>query len=265
MAKVIGIISIKGGVGKTTTVVSLAKILANEYKQRVLVIDANFSAPNLRIYLGLEEPKQGIHQMLQESAEIEDVVYSTAYGFNILPAKLNNERPTKVSALPEYIERLRSGYDFILIDSSHNVNIEILATIRSSDELFVVVNPDYATLSCTLRAIKIANENDVSVSGVIANKIYGSRNEVGFKEIENIIGSKIVGIVPYHLDIHESVLKRVPLDFGGRKKYAREFSEIAKFIVLSKDPSKKLKFRKTFRKNIAQKNRAKIVREIGCR
>ena len=68
MGKSIGVISIKGGVGKTTSVCNLANVLSNVYKQKVLVVDANFSAPNLRIYLGLEEPEVGIHEVLRGNA-----------------------------------------------------------------------------------------------------------------------------------------------------------------------------------------------------
>ena len=47
MGKVLGVISIKGGVGKTTLVSNLGASLANDFKKKVLLIDANFNAPNL--------------------------------------------------------------------------------------------------------------------------------------------------------------------------------------------------------------------------
>tara|TARA_Y100000310_G_scaffold253607_1_gene260502 strand:- start:625 stop:1413 length:789 start_codon:yes stop_codon:yes gene_type:complete len=261
MTKVIGVISVKGGVGKTTVVVNLANVLANVCKQRVLVVDANFSAPNLRLYLGLEEPKKGIHEVLQGSADLNEAIYNTSYGFHILPARLNNKCPTKVSSLGNFIDELREYYDFILIDSSPNVNAEILATVKASDDLFMVVNPDYATLSCTLCAIKIAKENRVPIEGIIVNKVYGNKNEVSFKDIEEITDSKIIAIIPHHLDIHESVLKRIPLKFNKRKEYSREYSELAKFMILCKNPSEKVKLKRSLVKTISQKNRLKILKK----
>ena len=47
MSKTIGLIAIKGGVGKTTISASLASDLVNHYGKKVLLVDANYSAPNL--------------------------------------------------------------------------------------------------------------------------------------------------------------------------------------------------------------------------
>lgn len=64
MGKVIGVISIKGGVGKTTVVSNLGATLAYEFGKKVLVIDANFSAANLGLHLGIVDPEITIHDVL---------------------------------------------------------------------------------------------------------------------------------------------------------------------------------------------------------
>ena len=46
-------VSIKGGVGKTTLALETASSLANDFDKKVLLVDANFSAPNLGLYLDL--------------------------------------------------------------------------------------------------------------------------------------------------------------------------------------------------------------------
>ena len=54
----IGVISIKGGVGKTTAVSNLGTVMANTFGKKVLLVDANFSAPNLGLHLGVVNPKR---------------------------------------------------------------------------------------------------------------------------------------------------------------------------------------------------------------
>jgi|TARA_Y100000310_G_scaffold243188_1_gene247627 MinD-like ATPase involved in chromosome partitioning or flagellar assembly len=261
MGKAIGIISIKGGTGKTTSVVNLANILTKIYKQKVLIVDANFSAPNLRLHLGLGEPRTGIHEMLQEIVKPNEAIYSTSYGFNILPAKLNNKKPTKVSSLKEYIEDLKDCYDFILIDSSPNINAEILAAINSSDSLIMIINPDYSSLSCLLNAIKIAKLNKIPIDGLIINKKYNSKNEVSFNDIEKTTGENIIAVIPHHIDIHEAVLKRIPLEINQRKEYSKEYLELAKFMILLSNATSKIKLKNFILKTISQKNRKRILKE----
>ena len=51
----IAFVSIKGGVGKTTLALETASALANDFGKKVLLVDANFSAPNVGLYLDLTD------------------------------------------------------------------------------------------------------------------------------------------------------------------------------------------------------------------
>ena len=170
---------------------------------------------------------------------------------------MNNNKPTKVSDLKEHIDLLKTDYDFILIDSSPNVNAEIVAAAKASDSLVMIVSPDYASISCILKAIFISKENGVKIDGIILNKVVNSKHEVKSEEVEEITGLKVIGVVPYHKDVHESNLKRVCLPAKGRKSYNKEYSEIAKYMVLKENPSTKLKFGAGTK--IQYKNRKKLV------
>ena len=87
-AKTIGIISIKGGVGKTTTVINLETSLANDYGKKVLVVDANFSSPNIGLHLGNIEHKVTLHDVLKNKVNITKSVYSHEFGFHFIPSSL---------------------------------------------------------------------------------------------------------------------------------------------------------------------------------
>lgn len=54
--KVISIVNLKGGVGKTVTAVNMAAILATEHNKRVLVIDADPQANATRFFGAQDAP-----------------------------------------------------------------------------------------------------------------------------------------------------------------------------------------------------------------
>ena len=153
MSRTIGIISIKGGVGKTTVASSLATDLANHHKQNVLLVDGNFSAPNLGLHMDIVEPKKTIHHVLDKKAKIQSAIHNK-FGVDVIPGSYTFQGNLNVLKLKDRIKKLNSSYDFIIIDSSPTLNEEILSTMLASDNLFVVSTPDYPTLSCSLRAAK---------------------------------------------------------------------------------------------------------------
>ena len=192
--KIIGVVSIKGGVGKTTAVANLATALA-ELGKKVLAVDANFTAPNLGIHVGIVKQEHTIHDALKGRVDISKAISKTNAGFDLIPASLLAP-DVDVFRLKRKLQPLKEVYDVILIDSSPNLNDEILATMIASDELLVVSSPDYPTLSCTMHAVKVAKEKKVPITGLILNRARDKKYELSIDEIEEATGIPVIFLLP---------------------------------------------------------------------
>jgi septum site-determining protein MinD len=210
MTKVLGIIAIKGGVGKTTTSANVGAALSDEFMKRVLIVDANFSAPNLGLHLGIVKPEYTLHDVLSDKIDIADAIIKHEYGFDVLPASLV---PKKINPykLKNRLEKIKSEYDYIILDSSPTMNEEILSTMIASDELLVVTTPDYPTLSCTLQAINVAKKKKTNISGLIINKIRNKKFELQLDEIEQATSVPVLAMLPDDVKVLQSLSTTMPL------------------------------------------------------
>jgi MinD-like ATPase involved in chromosome partitioning or flagellar assembly len=247
MAKVIGIISIKGGVGKTSVVSSLGASIARDFNRKVLLIDANFSSPHLAWQNGIAEPEVTIHHVLDGKANIKDAIYPTEHGFDILPGA---PIYTKIdfSRLSEKIRDLRRRYDIILIDSSPNLNDEVLATMMASDELIVITTPDHVTLNSTLRAVKIAKEKRTPILGIVLNKVYGKDFEISLADIEKVSGCDVLAVLPHEIHIAEALSQSKPSTLHKNTLSTEEFKKLAASLIgeIYKESGVKGFFRRLF-------------------
>ena len=80
----IAVASGKGGVGKTSFVINLALSLVNS-GQRTVIFDADLGLANVDVMLGLS-PKFDIRHVLNGEVQLKDIVFSTEYGFDVIPA-----------------------------------------------------------------------------------------------------------------------------------------------------------------------------------
>ncbi len=208
--KSIGIISIKGGVGKTTTVLNLAHTLSKDFGKKVAVIDANFSSPNIGLYLGSVDHKFSLHHVLNDKSELHNAIYEHEFGFHFIPADNSNPEANKQKLKP-LVNQLKNHYDVVLLDSSPTLNDEILATINSADELYVVSTPDIPTLTTTLKASKLARENKTKVSGLILNKVRGKDYELKPEAMEKLTGLPLTGVVKDSVRFSEALNQVKPI------------------------------------------------------
>lgn len=230
MSKVIGIISIKGGVGKTSTATALGAALANEFDKKVLVVDGNFSSPNLGLHLGLLNPEITLHHVLDGKANIKEAIYTTDFGFDIIPGSFNYAKINPLK-LNERLNELRRKYDIIIIDSSPNLNEEILATMIASNELLVVSTPDIVTLASTLRAIRIAKDKRTPITGIILNKVYNKRFELSLDDIEKTAECDVIAVLPHETHILEALSKNIPSSLHKNSKSTEEYKKLAGTLI----------------------------------
>lgn len=208
MGKTIGIVSLKGGVGKTSTVVSLGAALSEQGK-KVLLIDGNLSSPSLGLHLDIVNPEKTLHHILNREAQSKEVIHDTG-SFHVMPASIFPNKQVSPLMLKNRIKGLKRSYDIILIDSAPTLDEETLAVILASDEIFVVTTPDRPTLSATIKAIKLAKQRGTPISGLILNKVNNKTFEIPFEDIEETLEVPILAVIPHDLGVQESLSKMKP-------------------------------------------------------
>ena len=229
-AKAIGIVSIKGGVGKTTATVNLGTALA-EFGKKVLLVDADFGSPNLALHLGLVRPKKSLDMVFKGKLTAYEAIHSYLENLDILPCSLMADKVNPYT-LKEKLEGVKNLYDYILIDAAPTLNDEMLATIVASDEMLVVTSPDYPTLSATLYAVKVAKKEKTPITGLILNRVRGKKFELSAEDIEEAADVAILGVVREDLAVPHSVAETMPaVMFKPRAKAAREFKRIAAHLM----------------------------------
>ena len=229
--KAVGVISIKGGVGKTTSVINLAHTLSNDFGKKVLVIDANFSSPNVALHLGNMNARNSLNDLLSGKAKANEVVQKHQFGFDVIAGAAGGSSSNYMK-LKEKIQPLKSNYDVILLDSSPTLNEELLATMTAADELYVVSTPDLPTLSTTIRAVKLAKERKTNISGMILNKTRGKNYELKPHDMERLSGVPLVGVIKDNVRVLEALSKVKPMTMiNPHSSVSLAYKQIASHMV----------------------------------
>jgi septum site-determining protein MinD len=240
MGKTIGVISLKGGVGKTSTVVALGDAIAN-FNKKVLLIDGNFSAPNLGLHLNVVNPKKTLHHVLNREINPIEAI-NNFKNFDFIPASIFNNSEISPLKLKNKIGYFKKKYDIILIDSSPSLNDETLAVILASDQILVVTTPDLPTLSTTLKAVKLAKQRGTPIIGLILNKVYNKNFEISIKEIENLIELPVMAVVPHDIHFAKALAKSKPYtSLYPNSNGSEEYNRLAALLLEERYKPVKLK------------------------
>jgi septum site-determining protein MinD len=230
MNKVFGIVSLKGGVGKTTSAISLGSALS-EFDKKVLLIDGNLSSPTLGLHLNLVDPDITLHHVLEEKAHIKDAIYEY-HNMHIIPSSIFHRNQVNPLKIRDKIKPLRRVYDVIIMDSSPSLNEETLGVMLASDSLIVVTTPDHATLGPTMKAIKLAKQRGTKISGLIINKTHNKNFEIPPEKIEETLDIPVLAVIPYDKHFLKALSKRIPYIFHKpNSRASNEYKKLAATLI----------------------------------
>lgn len=165
---VISIASQKGGVGKTTSAISLAAGLARKGK-RVLLIDIDSQANSSKVLIADYQAVQKddtIYTTILERRPLP-IQDTTVPNLSIVPSHilLSNTDIELTTALDHREARLKTAldpvkdsYDFVVIDCPPTLSWLTLNAFTASDKVIVVVSPGYFELDSIVQISKTIKE-----------------------------------------------------------------------------------------------------------
>lgn len=182
---VIGLMSGKGGVGKSFITSLLASSLAHEGYQ-VGILDADFTGSNIPLMFGLRgSAKTGQYNFIPLQSHLGIKIISTDLLFD------NEDQPVvwKESMVGEVIKKLWKEIewgtlDYLLVDmppATSEVAIAVMQSLPFRGAI-IVTTPQVLSTKAANKAICIAQKMDVPILGVVENMAYYLDPDTGKKE-----------------------------------------------------------------------------------
>lgn len=215
---VISISSGKGGVGKTFFSVHLAARAANR-GLKTLVLDSDFGLANVDVMLGIVA-SGSIYDVLHGIKEIEDVIVSTRYGFDVIPGGSSLSELAHLSAaqqllILENLNKLIADYDLVVLDNAAGIGDNVLYFSSLTEEPVIVMTPEPTSLTDAYALIKVLhNQRHIKRFGIVVNKAGSTGAMLAFKRIRSVVDNYLqaycdyLGSVDYRSDIPQLIQKQ---------------------------------------------------------
>jgi len=202
--RIIGVVSGKGGVGKTTTVSNVGVALA-QFGRKVVVVDSNLTTPNLGLHFGMYHYSATFLDALQNKVPVTHAVHTHPSGVRIVPTSLSTySYSVGGKEMKETLQGL-GEYEYVIMDSAPGVEREAVPVFEISDEIIVVTNPEVPALTDALKSMKLAESIGVPVLGVEINRARREKYELSITEVESVCDAPVVAVIPERKEVRRSI------------------------------------------------------------
>ncbi len=234
---IIGVISGKGGVGKSTVTGIMATMLAKKgYK--VGVLDADITGPSMPRFFGVNSKRATIIPLENDMVRFEPV--ETESGIKIISMNLLTavedepviwRGPVITGVLKQMLMETNWGeLDYLLIDMPPGTG-DIALTVMQEfpiDEIVIVSTPQDMVSMIVKKVVIMAQKIGVKIKGVVENMAYINCPDCDKKirvfsrkssdENAEYLGLPLIGELPINIELTEA------LEEGKAEEYVRENS-----------------------------------------
>lgn len=189
MGKIIAVTNQKGGVGKTTTAVSLSAYLADQGK-RVLLVDADPQG-NASSGVGVDAGKYTLYEALLLQCEIGKTIVKTEIeSLDVCPSdtRLAGAEIELISVerreyrLRAALAQVKQNYDFILVDCPPSLGLLTVNALTAAQSVLIPIQTEYYALEGvtalldTIRRVRHSTNTSLEIEGVLLTMYDGRTN-----------------------------------------------------------------------------------------
>lgn len=229
MAKIISVTNQKGGVGKTTSCVSLASELALMGK-RVLLVDLDPQASaSSGLSIELHPPGSDLYDVFFGRLPLKDIIKSSKInGLEIVPSSKDligieielGKAPGRELILKSELTMLKRSFDYIFIDCPPSSGLLTLNAVGASDYLIIPLQAEYyaleglSALMGTVEFVKQTFNQRLEILGVFLT-MYDARTNLSSQvqnEAREFFKERMFNtVIPRNIKISESPSHGLPI------------------------------------------------------
>jgi chromosome partitioning protein len=240
----IAIVGFKGGIGKTTTCVSLGAALALR-NHRVLLIDTDTQA-HLSISLGIGEQKQTLTQVLMGKARAEECVLTARENLDLLPGGLGLFKAQQKMVLELAREEIfrdvlseLNGYDYILLDCAPSLSLLTVNAVSYVQEVFIPVSMEMLAMAGAREFMRYLREISRMLGRgatirLIIPTFYDPRRRVSdlvLSTLSDEFGSRVTHPIRIDTKLSEAPgAGKTIFEYNPRGRGAADYGQLAKLV-----------------------------------
>ncbi len=251
MGKVIAIANQKGGVGKTTTSISLAGALSSLGK-KVLLVDFDPQGNASRgVGVDVASLKHSIVDVLLQSLPIEKIIrYTAMKSMSILPSSLQlaniesnliNLGEDAFYQLKNVLEPVKAKYDYILIDCPPSLGYLSMTALTTCDSVIIPVQCEYFAMEAVAQVLATINHvqkdmnKSLKIEGFLLT-MYDSRTRLGTEVSSEIRGlfkeNTFYTQIPRNISLAEASARGLPVSlYRPSSSGAEAYLQLAKEVL----------------------------------
>ena len=249
MGKVISVANQKGGVGKTTTTVNLATLLAKRGK-KVLLIDTDPQG-NATSGLGVtKELELSVYDILVGETNFDETLQETAIkNLKVCPSNISLagaevqlvSMMSREQRLKTKLDEVKDQYDYILIDCPPSLGLTTLNAFTASDSVLIPVQCEYFALEGlgqllnTVNLVKKHLNKNLEIEGALLT-MYDARTNLSnqvVKEVKKYFEDKVYKtVIPRNVRLSEAPSYGMPISiYDPKSKGAKAYEKFTKELL----------------------------------